>query len=124
MPNLASALKATQKKFGMTGKELSRLTGISESAISDIRRGVSDPQWSTIARLIAAIDKLHPGAWNYFFQKLAGQSPLTTPNNIDPETLADFVKHLPSEQVPLLLLALAEKYRDLAQDSSTFAIPA
>lgn len=69
---LAQALRRTQKDYSITAKELASATGLSESAISDIRNAKVDPHWSSIYKLMNAMDSFRPGARAYFCKQLSG----------------------------------------------------
>lgn len=60
----SNALNATLKQFSINGKDLARISGVSESSISRYRRGESDIQAESLERLITA---LPPDARYYFY---------------------------------------------------------
>ncbi len=64
-------LRALRESRGLTLDDLSRLTGIASSNLSQIETGKTDPRWSTIMRILDAlgsdpsalfpVQRLHPG---------------------------------------------------------------
>lgn len=54
---IGNALSAARAKKGLSQKALSEATGIDQSDISKIERGVANPSVSTLSRLAEALDK-------------------------------------------------------------------
>ncbi len=52
-----AAVSAARAKAGLSQKELSAETGIDQSDISKIERGISNPTVETLGRIAAALDK-------------------------------------------------------------------
>lgn len=52
---VANAVSAARAKSGLSQKELSKLTGIDQSDISKIERGLSNPSISTLERIAKAL---------------------------------------------------------------------
>jgi transcriptional regulator with XRE-family HTH domain len=50
----ASLLREARKRSRLTQRELARRAGTAQSVVARIERGLSDPSWETLARLIAA----------------------------------------------------------------------
>lgn len=70
---IGDILKQTQLEYRISSKQLAEISGIGASAISDIRRGASDPSWSTMDKLLMAIEQIAPGSRHYFCDLLAGE---------------------------------------------------
>jgi len=62
----AQALNETIQHFGLSAREISLKTGVTEATISNLRSGNSDAKLSTFENLIGA---LPPEAKNYMFFK-------------------------------------------------------
>ncbi|MBO4496650.1 MAG: helix-turn-helix transcriptional regulator [Lachnospiraceae bacterium] len=54
---IGNALSAARAKKGLSQKALSEATGIDQSDISKIERGVANPSVCTLSRLAEALDK-------------------------------------------------------------------
>lgn len=53
-PDAAGLLREARKRAGVTQRELARRAGTAQSVVVRIERGLSDPSWKTLTRLIAA----------------------------------------------------------------------
>lgn len=87
----------TLKRYSITGKRLSDMTGISQAHISEFRNGKTNPPCDTFMRLLDGADQIEPGAKQYFCQLLAGKSFETVIDTMDGQQLAQ------------LLIAIADK---------------
>lgn len=76
---IGNILKQTQSEYRISNKQLAEISGIGASAISDIRRGASDPAWSTIDKLLMAFEQIAPGSRHYFCDLLAGGGGVALP---------------------------------------------
>lgn len=76
---IGDILKKTQSEYRISSKQLAEISGIGASAISDIRRGASDPAWSTIDKLLMAFEQIAPGSRHYFCDLLAGEGDAALP---------------------------------------------
>jgi HTH-type transcriptional regulator/antitoxin HipB len=50
-------VRTARRRKGLTQRELSHRTGISQPMISSIERGLQDPRYSTLERILAAVDQ-------------------------------------------------------------------
>jgi len=50
----ANLLREARKRAGLTQRELARRAGTAQSVVARIERGLSNPSWETLTRLIAA----------------------------------------------------------------------
>ena len=53
---LGHALRALRESAGMTQEDLAARAGTNAAALSHIEHGQRDARWSTLARLLAALD--------------------------------------------------------------------
>ena len=53
--NLGNSIISARARLGISQKQLSEISGIDQSDISKIERGVSNPSISTLARLAQAV---------------------------------------------------------------------
>ncbi len=65
----------TLKRYGIQGKALANLSGVSENHISEFRRGKLKTGVTTdcLLKLLEAMDELSPGARRFFCDLLAGK---------------------------------------------------
>ncbi len=66
---LSKRFDETLDFYRISGKELFKLTGISESHISEFRRGKRDISTNVLFRLVDAMDYLAPGAGSYLMMR-------------------------------------------------------
>lgn len=68
----------TLKRYGIQGKALANLSGVSENHISEFRRGKLKTGVTTdcLLKLLEAMDQLSPGARHFFCDLLAGKKKL------------------------------------------------
>jgi predicted transcriptional regulator len=50
-------VRTARRRKGLTQRELARRTGIPQPMISSIERGVQDPRYSTLQRILEAVDQ-------------------------------------------------------------------
>lgn len=55
-PSLARAINARRLKLGRTQEDLAHAAGLSVAAWARIERGQSNPTWTTVRRIAAALD--------------------------------------------------------------------
>lgn len=95
----------TLKHYGITGKKLSEVTGISQTHISEFRNGKTNPSCETLMLLLDGAERISPGARQYFCQLLAGRS--VSALSASPLSLA--IDAMSSEELAQLLLAVADR---------------
>jgi transcriptional regulator with XRE-family HTH domain len=55
-PTLAALVKQLREEHGVTQEELAFQAKITVSSLSRIERGLNSPAWTTVARIMAALD--------------------------------------------------------------------
>lgn len=90
----------TLKKFGITGKKLSEVTGFSMTHISQFRHGKTNPSCESLQRLLDGADEIKPGAKRYFCLLLAGESSASVELSVE---------QLDNSQLARLLFTIADK---------------
>jgi transcriptional regulator with XRE-family HTH domain len=87
----------TLKRYGITGKRLSEVTGYSTTHISEFRNGKTNPSCETLMCLLSGMDQIEPGARQYFCALLAGKPIETT------------IERMDGQQIAQVLVAIADK---------------
>ncbi len=64
----------TQDKYQVSSRELADAVGITTKHLSQFRNGHTNIPTNLLWKLLEEMNKLSPGAKNYFAEKLAGQS--------------------------------------------------
>ncbi|OKH10816.1 hypothetical protein NIES593_22710 [Hydrococcus rivularis NIES-593] len=78
-----------KRHHGITGKEISELTGISQNHISEYLHGKRDVTSDVLWRMIEAMDEISPGARRDLAKKIAGDRPEITYEELDEDELAE-----------------------------------
>jgi transcriptional regulator with XRE-family HTH domain len=55
--NVNTLVRTARRRKGLTQRDLARRTGIPQPMISSIERGLQDPRYSTLERILAAVDQ-------------------------------------------------------------------
>lgn len=107
------SLDIALKKYGVRGKQLAELTGISTSYISELRRGKANPSCDVLEKLLDAADQLQPGCKAYFHTLEVGESAQALNSNTVERLIAEIhTTGLTKAQVISLLMIASEYIGD------------
>lgn len=95
--------------WGITGKELSAISGVSENHISEFRRGKGDISTSVLWRLMQAMEQIAPGSSAHFFSLLLGGQ--KTEHSSVGERLEQLIETADDEETEKAMMAIARKWR-------------
>ncbi len=97
----------TLKRYGIQGKALANLSGVSENHISEFRRGKLKTGVTTdcLLKLLEAMDQLSPGARRFFCDLLAGKKKLPQRFQSELEFLIDAADENELESAMLQIVA-------------------
>lgn len=73
MTTIHEIFRETIEYYGITGKELSSVTGITEGHISEFRRGKAGISTKVLEQLLEGMDIIAPGSRTYFCNLLTGK---------------------------------------------------
>lgn len=107
------ALKKVKKNRKITGKELSRQTGIAEGNISEYFSGKVNMTLPVLDLIVEAMEKISPGARRDYAQELAG---IIGADEDGKGLLEQQINDLPKESKKQLIMAIVES---LASESSS-----
>ena len=99
------ALRKVKEARRITGKDLSRETGITEANISGFFNGKVNTKVSTLDRLVEAMEKISPGARRDYAQELAG---IVSIDEGGDSLLEQQINDLPKESKKQLIMAIVE----------------
>lgn len=101
-------LKQAQDDYGIKGKELATLAGISPNHLSGIRSGKAWPGPDVFMAILAAMEELAPGSRRYFCQLLAAEP--TKKTNMG-EKLVEMIEFADDEEMELAIIAIGRKWK-------------
>ncbi|OCR00274.1 hypothetical protein BCD67_25040 [Oscillatoriales cyanobacterium USR001] len=116
---ISEIFRVTIERYGISGKQLSKFSGVSENHISEFRRGKTGISTEVMWKLIEAMDEIKPGARAYFCTRLAGvegfgnNSQISVPKQL--ESLLDMqnmVDGLSDDTLALLLMVVAARIKN------------
>ncbi|TVP63421.1 MAG: XRE family transcriptional regulator [Nodularia sp. (in: Bacteria)] len=102
--------KQAQDLYGIKGKELAKLAGISANHLSDFRSGKTWLSPEVLVSLLAAMDELAPGSRRYFCQLLAEQ-PVPTKKPSVGEKLVELIELADDEEMEVAMIAIGRKWK-------------
>lgn len=100
------------KLYGITGKKLSEVTGVSQNHISEFRRGKGSVSTEVLAKLVEGMEAIAPGAGENFWPGLVPSGGLQSARGFG-EQLELLVEAADEEEVEKLLLLIARKWRQV-----------
>lgn len=104
---LRNFFKQTRQHYGITGKAISELTGISQNHISEYQNGKRDVTSDTLWRMIEAMDNIAPGSRKHFGNLITGIIFDRIIEDLEDQQLGEFVVRASDE----LARRLIEKSR-------------
>ena len=116
---ISEIFRMTIERYGISGKQLSKFSGVSENHISEFRRGKTGISTEVLWKLIEAMDEIKPGARVYFCKRLTGaegfgnSTQLSVPKQL--ESLLDMqilVDGLSDGSLALLLMVVAARIKN------------
>ncbi|MHC5762963.1 helix-turn-helix domain-containing protein [Nostoc sp.] len=102
--------KQAQDIYGIKGKELAKLAGISANHLSDFRSGKTWLSPEVLMSLLAAMDELAPGSRRYFCQLLADQ-PVPTKKSSVGEKLVELIELADDDEMEAAMMAIGRKWK-------------
>ncbi len=115
---LATSFDATLKRYRISAKELSKLTGVSENHISEFRRGKGDVSTKILSRLLDAMENLSPGSKQHFCQMISGQSPRSLE-----QSLIQIIQAADEDELLDAMGAITNRFRHLRHFSDNSMSP-
>jgi transcriptional regulator with XRE-family HTH domain len=106
---MSGLFDATLKRYRISAKELSKLTGISENHISEFRRSKGDVSTLILHNLLNGMDNLAGGSKQYFLDLLSNQKD----SNTLKQSLVDTIAVADEEELLSTISAIAERFRIL-----------
>ncbi|MHC5672991.1 helix-turn-helix domain-containing protein [Nostoc sp.] len=105
--------KQTMDKYGIQGRELAALAGISQNHLSQFRSGHKWVSPEVFSALLKGMDQLAPGSRKYFCQLLA-EEPLAERDTS--KKLAEMIEAADDDEMEAALLAIGRKWKRTRQN--------
>ena len=104
--------KQAQDIYGIKGKELAKLAGISANHLSDFRSGKTWLSPEVLMSLLAAMDELAPGSRRYFCQLLA-EEPVPVKKLSVGDKLIEMIELADDDEMEMAMIAIGRKWKQL-----------
>jgi len=112
---ICQLFKQAMDRYGIQGKELAALAGISQNHLSQFRSGSKWVSPEVLAALLEGMDKLSPGSRRYFCQLLA-EKPLSEGED-DGKKLIEMIEAADEEEIDAVLLTIGRKWKTSKQNT-------
>lgn len=116
---ISEIFRVTIERYGISGKQLSKFSGVSENHISEFRRGKTGISTEVLWKLIEAMDEIKPGSRAYFCARLAkgeefgNNSQMSVPKQLDSLLdMQNMVDSLSDDSLALLLMVVAARIKN------------
>ena len=106
---ICQLFKQAMDRYGIQGKDLAALAGISQNHLSQFRSGKKWVSPEVFAALLEGMDHLSPGSRAYFCEMLA-QKPLSLAQN-DGSKLKEMIEAADEEEIDEILLIIGRKWK-------------
>ena len=101
--------KQTMNRYGIRGKDLAPLAGISPNHLSEFRSGKTWISPEVFLGMLEGMEKLAPGSRQYFCE-LLNEKPLPEKTNIG-EKLVALIEAADDDEMEQLLLSIGRKWK-------------
>ncbi|MEA5569149.1 helix-turn-helix transcriptional regulator [Anabaena sp. UHCC 0399] len=110
MPQIHQLFKQSMDRYGVQGKELAVLAGISPNHLSEFRNGKKWVSPEVLTALLEGMDKIAPGSRRYFCQLLA-EEPLGESDKSG--RLAQMIEAADDDEMEAAMIAIGRKWKRL-----------
>ncbi|HLO50047.1 MAG TPA: helix-turn-helix transcriptional regulator [Kamptonema sp.] len=118
---ISEIFRLTIERYGISAKQLSQISGVSENHISEFRRGRTGISEEVLWKLIEAMDEVKPGARAYFCERLAGGdefangTPISSLSQLESLwEIQNMVDSLSDDRLALLMMVVATRIKNSA----------
>ncbi len=112
--------KQTMDRFGVKGKDLAEAFGCRQNYISEIRMGKCNPPINRFWELLETMNKLAPGAKEYFGKLIASsQGDFFIQDLVETINPADLVAAMDDEQLSQFMFAVAARIGSKVKQSKS-----
>ena len=100
------AFNKTLKNYGISGRALAQVAQVSESLVSQFRRGKKGVTDEMLDKLLRAIQEIAPGSRRYFCLLVAGES-------VRNGGVLNTIDQISEEEIPEVLMAIARRWKSV-----------
>lgn len=117
MTQIYQFFKRAMDAYGVQGKELALLAGITPNQLSEFRNGKKWLSQKNFAALLEGMDQLSPGSKRYFCELLAGETlEIESEDKNHTKKLVDLIESADDDQIDAVLLAIGKKWKKTQQN--------
>jgi transcriptional regulator with XRE-family HTH domain len=100
------AFDQTLKTYRIGGRVLADKAQVSESMISQFRRGKKGVTDDTLDKMLEAMQEIEPDSRSYFCQLIAGYP-------LEKNQVINSIDDIPEDEIPKVLIAIAQRWKSL-----------
>lgn len=115
------AFKKAMDHYGVRGKDLAELVGISKTHISEFRNGKNWVTEETLEALLRGMEQLSPGSRRYFCELLAGE-PLNMVTREKKELIKELIENASEEEVDFIMSVVGYRWKEGIKNYSAIAV--
>ncbi|MDF5720215.1 MAG: helix-turn-helix transcriptional regulator [Rhizonema sp. PD37] len=119
MTQINQLFKQAMDHYGVRGKDLAAIAGISPNHLSDFRSGKKWIGPEVFMSLLEGMEKLSPGSRQYFCELLAGES--STKTTQAKHHLVGLIENASDDEVELAILAISRRWKKSRQESASIS---
>lgn len=119
MIQIHQLFKETMNRYGIRGKDLAPLAGITPNHLSEFRSGKTWVSPEVFVAMLSGMEKLAPGSRRYFCQLLA-EEPLPEKRQSMKEKLVEMISVADDEEMEAALRAMGPRYSQLRNSTEPF----
>ncbi|AFY51340.1 Helix-turn-helix protein (plasmid) [Nostoc sp. PCC 7524] len=111
MAQIYQLFKKAMDRYGVQGKELAAMVGISPNHLSDFRNGKKWVSQETLTSLLEGMEQLSPGSKRYFCELLAGEQ--LGEKEDAAKSLVKMIEAANDDEMEAAMIAIGRKWKQL-----------
>lgn len=108
--------KQAMDRYGVRGKDLAPLVGITPNHLSEFRSGKTWISPEVFVAMLEGMDQLSPGSRRYFCQLLA-EEPLSEKKTNSGEKLIEMIENASDDEMEMAMMAMGRRWKSKSRTS-------